>query len=59
MWFSSGVYLYFRNLMYANCHEQFENGCGAILNKIFYNIVIIITVFSKEDVFSLHINLSS
>ena len=32
MFFSSGVYLYFCILMY----EQFEIGCGAILNKIYY-----------------------
>ena len=34
--FSSGVYLYFSILMYVKCHEQFEIGCGAILNKIYY-----------------------
>ena len=31
--FSSGVYLYFRILMYVKRHEQFQIGCGAILNK--------------------------
>ena len=31
--FSSGVYLYFRILMYVKLHEQFQIGCGAILNK--------------------------
>ena len=36
MCFSSGVYLYFRILMYVKRHEQFEIGCGAILNKIYY-----------------------
>ena len=30
MCFSSGVYLYFRILV--KCHEQYEIGCGAILN---------------------------
>ena len=35
--FSSGVYLYSRMiLMYLKRHEQFEIGCGAILNKIYY-----------------------
>ena len=34
--FSSGVYLYFRILMYVKHREQFEIGCGAILNKIYY-----------------------
>ena len=34
--FSSGVYLYFRILMYVKRHEQFDIGCGAILNKIYY-----------------------
>ena len=34
--FSSGVYLYFSILMYVKRHEQFEIGCGAILNKIYY-----------------------
>ena len=33
---SSGVYLYFRILMYVKRHEQFEIGCRAILNKIHY-----------------------
>ena len=32
--FSSGVYLYFRIFMYVKRHEQFEIGCGTILNKI-------------------------
>ena len=32
----SGVYLYFRSLMYVKRYEQFEIGCGAILNKIYY-----------------------
>ena len=36
MCFSSGVYLYFRILMYVKRHEQFEIGCGTILNKIYY-----------------------
>ena len=36
MCFSSGVYLYFRILMYVKRHEQFEIGCGAILDKIYY-----------------------
>ena len=36
MCFSSGVYLYFRILIYVKRHEQFEIGCGAILNKIYY-----------------------
>ena len=36
MCFSSGVYLYFSILMGIKCHEQFEIGCGAILNKIYY-----------------------
>ena len=36
MCFSSGVYLYFMILMYVKRHEQFEIGCGAILNKIYY-----------------------
>ena len=31
--FSSGVYLYFRIFMYVKRHEQFQIGCGAILNK--------------------------
>ena len=31
--FSSGVYLYFRILMYVKRHKQFQIGCGAILNK--------------------------
>ena len=31
--FSSAVYLHFRILMYVKRHEQFEIGCGAILNK--------------------------
>ena len=31
--FFSGVYLYFRILM---CHKQFEIGCGATINKIYY-----------------------
>ena len=35
MCFSSGVYLYFRILMYVKRHEQFEIGCGAIFNKIY------------------------
>ena len=39
MCFSSGVYLYFRILMYVKRHEHFEIGCGAILNKI-YSIII-------------------
>ena len=34
--FSSGVYLYLSILMYVKRHEQFEIGCGAILNKIYY-----------------------
>ena len=34
--FSSGVYFYFRILMCVKRHEQFEIGCGAILNKIYY-----------------------
>ena len=34
--FSSGVYLYFRILMYVKRHKQFEIGCGTILNKIYY-----------------------
>ena len=34
--FSSGVYLYFRILMYVKRHEQFEIRCGAILNKNYY-----------------------
>ena len=38
MCFSSGVYLYFTILMYVKHHEQFEIGCGAILNKIYYII---------------------
>ena len=36
MCFSSGVYMYFRILMYVKCHEQLEIGCGAILNNIYY-----------------------
>ena len=36
MCFSSGVHLDFRMLMYVKRHEQFEIGCGAILNKIYY-----------------------
>ena len=36
MCFSSGVYLCFRILMYVKRHEQFEIGCGVILNKIYY-----------------------
>ena len=40
--FSSGVYLYFRILMYViKRHEQLEIGCGAILNKIYYYIIIL------------------
>ena len=35
--FSSGVYLYSRTLMYVKRHEQFEIGCGAILNTIYYH----------------------
>ena len=38
--FSSVVYLYIMILMYVKHHEQFEIGCGAILNKY---IIIIIT----------------
>ena len=34
--FSSGVYLYFRILMYVKRHEQFGIGCGAILNQMYY-----------------------
>ena len=34
--FSSGVYLCSRILIYVKRHEQFEIGCGAILNKIYY-----------------------
>ena len=37
MCFSSGVCLCFRILMYVKCHEQFEIGCGDILNIIYYN----------------------
>ena len=44
MCFSSGVYLYFTILMYVKCHEQFEIGCGAILNKIYYYIIITIYI---------------
>ena len=42
--FSSGVYvyLYVRILMYVKCHEQFKIGCDAILNKIYYYVIIII-----------------
>ena len=40
MCFFSGVYLYFRILMYVKRHEQFEIGCGAVLNKIYYYIII-------------------
>ena len=40
--FSSGVYWYFRILMYVMRHEQFEIGCGAMLNTIYYIIIIII-----------------
>ena len=40
MCFSSGVYLYFKILMYVKRHEQFEIGCGAILNKIYYYYII-------------------
>ena len=39
--FSSGVYLYFRILMYVNRHEQFEIGCGAILNKILLLLLLL------------------
>ena len=34
--FSSGVYLYFKILMYVKCHEQLEIVCVAILNNIYY-----------------------
>ena len=34
--FSSGVYLYFSILLYVKRHEQFEIGCGAISNEIYY-----------------------
>ena len=37
--FSSGVYLYFRILMYVKRHEQFEIGCGGIL------IIILTSVY--------------
>ena len=30
------MYLFFRILMYVKRHEQFEIGCGALLNKIYY-----------------------
>jgi len=41
--------------MYARRHEQFEIGCGAILNKIYYIIIIKYTIkldfiFSKPQV---------
>ena len=36
MCFSSGVYLYFRILMYVKRHERFEIGRSAILNKLYY-----------------------
>ena len=36
MYFSSGVYLYFRILMYVKRHKQFKIACGTILNKIYY-----------------------
>ena len=36
----SGMYLYFMILMYVKRHEQFEIGFDAILNKIYYYIVI-------------------
>ena len=26
--------------MYVNCYKQFEIGCGAILNKIKYNLLL-------------------
>ena len=34
-----GVYLYFSILMYVKHHEQFEIGCGAILNKLCYYLL--------------------
>ena len=40
MFFTSGVYVCFMILMFVNCHEQFEIGCGAILYKIYYIIII-------------------
>ena len=36
--FSSGVYLYFKILMYVKHHEQFEIVCGSILNKILLQV---------------------
>ena len=45
--FSSGVYLYFRILMYVNRHEQIEIGCGAILNNI---LCIIIKFHDKLNI---------
>ena len=53
----SGVYLYFRILMYVKRHEQFEIGCGAILNKISsislneditWNIYAVIVLFNMD-----------
>ena len=50
MCFSSGVYLYFRILMYVKHHEQFEIGCGAILNKIYYYLLILIVLINDNIV---------
>ena len=49
VFFSSGVYLYFRILMYVKCHKQLEIGCGAILNKIYYTIILLFKVASFFD----------
>ena len=34
--------------MYIKRHEQFEIGCGAILNKIYYYIIIIFILWLKK-----------
>ena len=41
--------LYFRILMYLKRHEQFEIGCGAILNKIYFNLLILLLVLYSVD----------
>ena len=45
--FSSGVYLYFRILMYVKHHEQFEIGCGTTLNKIYYYCIISLLLYKQ------------
>ena len=42
---SSGVYLYFRILMYVKRHEQFEIGCDTILNKIYFILIGVLSMW--------------